>query len=383
MVGVVAELEVEEFTCTHQRDPGDNDRLISFSLAGPRDFWTLHWSRGRSYTGETEFQLFGNPSLDVSDTTDMELRLEPHYVFSSMRVDDGRELAVEDYYHSLVAKTPLPPGEISDEAFRAETLSIVRDLLLIASVASRFWIDWFAYHFAASTTLVDHVRSKRERFEETIGHRDALVERGKALEFLGVALREFRNHRGNGFDLYLPLITVMAANTSEPLEQQFLFYFMSLEKLKDMYAKKNGLRRAIGSNAESRRFIKDVNDFLDHRLEGHPSLALVKEKTMELDRLPLWHVLERLLADHQVEWRDLYPSGTEKPGFIRLRNRMVHSSDDIDVSELYFETERIRVVLERMLLNLLGWKDTYGAASVPEAEKLAAGPKDGAIIVSE
>ena len=376
MVGVIAELEIEEFTSTYKREHGENERLISFALAGPRDFWPLSWIRSRSYTGEVGFG-HDPPSVEIPNPTRAKLQFAPHYVFSSISFDDGHELEIEDYYHSIVVKTDLPPTEIPDDEFQSQAIAIVDDLLLVASVAARFWIDWFSFQFVASSKFVTHVRSRRESFVETIGHRDALVDRGKAFDFLTIAVQALREHRDSGFDLYLPLITVMTANTSELPEQRFLFYFMALEQLKDMYAKKEGLVRTVGSKSEGKCLIRDVNSYLDKRLADHSALTLVKEKTVELDRPPLWYVLEKFLLEYDVEWKDLYPPNTEKPTFIGVRNKLVHSAESVEPAQLYFDTERLRVVLERLLLKLLDWQDMYGAASSMEAERLAYGPQYG------
>lgn len=372
MKGVIAELEIEELTSTYEREHGENERRISFALAGPRDFWPLGWLRSQSDTGEVGFE-HGPPSVEIPNPTRAKLQFAPHYVFSSISFDDGRELGIEDYYHSIIVKTDLPPTEIPDDEFQCQAIKIVDDLLLVASVAARYWIDWFSFHFSASSKLVDHVRSRRESFVESVGHRNTLVDRGKAFDFLTIAVQALREHRDSGFDLYLPLITVMTANTSELPEQRFLFYFMALEQLKDMYAQKKGLVRTVGSKSEGKCFIRDVNLYLDKRLADHPALTLVKEKTVELDRPPLWYVLEKLLLEYDVEWKDLYPPNTEKPTFIGVRNKLVHSAESVEPAQLYFDTERLRVVLERLLLKLLGWQDAYGAASSMEAERLAYG----------
>ena len=384
MVGVIAELETEELICTrtYRRKQDKTERLISFALAGPKDFWPLYWSRLQSYTGETKFK-HNPPSVEIPNPTGANLQFAPHYVFSSISFDDGRELGIEDYYHSIIVKTDLPSTEITDDEFQSQAIEIVNDLLLVASVAARYWIDWFSFQFVASSKFVDHVRSRRESFVESVGHRNTLVDRGQAFDFLTIAVQALREHRDSDFDLYLPLITVMTANTSELLEQRFLFYFMALEQLKDMYAQKKGLVRTVGSNSEGRCLIRDVNSYLDKRLADHPALTLVKEKTVELDRPPLWHVLEKLLLEYDVEWKDLYLPNTEKPTFIGVRNRLVHSAESVEPAQLYFETERLRVVIERLLLKSLRWQDTYGAASSMEAKGLAAGPQGGKIVVTD
>lgn len=120
---------------------------------------------------------------------------------------------------------------------------------------------------------------------------------------------------------------------------------------------------------------------MENSLEGHPGLDDIKEKIPELGRPPLWSVLRKLLDHYGVPWKDVYPPETEKPTFISVRNKLLHTAESVDLPTLFYETDRLQVVLERLLLSLLNWDDAFGAASVSEAERLAAGPSSGNVEV--
>ena len=338
MVGDVAEFDVEELTLTDFVSRQDTDeRLISFGLSGPRDFWPPS-IRMREYTGKVKVKH--KPlNIEIDNSARAKIQAEPNYVFSSISIDDGHELEISDYHYSIIVKTDVSSTEISDDTFQSQATEIVDDLLLVSSVVSRSRIDWFLSYFQASNKFVSRVRSLRGDYVDEIGYHgdyDRLYERNRFLRegFLSVAVQALRKHREDGFDLYIPLINLIAANTNEPLEQKFMLYFMALEKLKDMYANKVG----------------------------------------ELNRPPLWYVLEKLLMEYGAEWKDLYPSNTDKPTFIGVRNKLLHSAEPVDSEILFYEEERLRIVLERLIIKLLGCQETNWAASNTEAKYLSIRP---------
>ena len=367
MVGDVAEFDVEELTFTYFVPIQDTDeRRISFALSGPRDFWPPS-IRMPDSTGKVKVKH--KPlNIEIDNSARAKIQAQPNYVFSSISIDDGHELSISDYHYSIIVKTDVSPTKISDDKFQSQATEIVDDLLLVSSVVSRSWIDWFLSCFQASNKFVSRVRSLRRNYVDEIGYNgdyDHLYERNRFLTegFLAVAVQALRKHREDGFDLYIPLINLMAANTNEPLEQKFMFYFMALEKLKDMYANKVGLHQSIEKSTERKTFIHGVKSYIDERLANHPARTIVREKVNELNRPPLWYVLERLLMKYGIEWKDLYPPNTDKPTFMRARNKLLHSAEPVDYEILYYEKERLRIVLERLIIKLLGCQETNWAAS--------------------
>ena len=221
MVGDVAEFDIEELTVTDFASIQNTDeRRISFALSGPRDFWPPIF-RMTEYTGKVEIEH--KPiNMEIDNAARAKIQAEPNYVFSSISIDNGHELEISDYYYSIIVKTDVSPTEISDDKFQSQATEIVNDLLLVSSVVSRSWIDWFLSYFQASDKFVSRVRSLRRNYVDEIGYNgdyNSLYERKRFLTegFLAIAVQALRKHRQNGFDLYIPLINLMAANTNAVL----------------------------------------------------------------------------------------------------------------------------------------------------------------------
>ncbi len=84
-------------------------------------------------------------------------------------------------------------------------------------------------------------------------------------------------------------------------------------------------------------------------------------------------LVDSLLNEQSVEWKDLYPTDVVRPSFFNTRNALVHSANEIDGELLFYETYRVQTIVERLLLKLLGWKNIYRAGSF-HTDSLAKGP---------
>ena len=372
MVGVLAVLELDEFKVSTAFQREEPKRQISFSLAGPRDFWDLSCIRERSFIGSTRIEP---RSIRIQDPKDeLSVKLTPHFVYSTVVLEDGHRVPVEDSFDSLIIETEFSCDVLDDEQFRSRAIAIADDIMLLASIGARRKLDWFSYGFGATDRFEEYVRTRLDRFEDSVGPQDPLVTRAEVEEFLSKTLAAYRHHQDQGFDLRWPLITTLTAHTSDLLEQRFLFLFMALEKLKDMYASREKAYSNFRTHSERKRTLHNLSEYISSKLKDHPNVEDIKEKLPELGRRPLWSILRELLSTYDVEWRDVYPEGTDKPTFIAVRNKLLHTAEEVDLGDLFYETERLQVVLERLLLKLLGWEDTFGAASVSDAEHLAKGP---------
>ena len=190
--------------------------------------------------------------------------------------------------------------------------------------------------------MVYHVRSLERDYADEIRH--DCGERGKFLEgFLAKAVQALRDRRKEKFDLSIPLGNWITART-EPPEQKFILYFLAFEKLKDMYAKNN--------EKETEKYKYNNGGYR------------------------LWPVLEILLNKHDVEWKNLYPSDKagSRPAFIDLRNVLFHSAETICDEVLYYETERTRILLKRLIVKLLGCQESDWAEIFPDSEYLSRMP---------
>ena len=355
MVEDVALFDVDEFTrCCRITNRTDMDeRLISFALSGPRDFWPLkiitqeHFRKveaddadfdpdlldlmEKEGTKVIETRRFYKPlNIDICNLLNIQVR--PEYVS-----DNGHGFEISAYYPSITVKTNVSPEEISDDEFQSLAIEIVNDILLVSSVVAGCRIDWFSWSFCSSDKHVDHVRSLGGDYADEIRH-DCGERKEFLEEFLAKAMQALRSRKEEKFDLSVPLGNWITAIT-EPPEQKFILYFLGLEKLKDMYENKRELNRGKR-------------------------------------RPPLWCVLKKLLNEYDVEWKDLYPSGDKgiKPAFINTRNTLFHSTETICDKTLYYETKRLRIVLKRLIVKLLGCQESDWADTYLDAEHLSRGP---------
>ncbi len=275
--------------------------------------------------------------LNIDICNLLNIRVSPEYVS-----DDGYGFEISDYYPSITVKTNESPKERSDDEFQSLAIEIVNDILRVSSMVAGCWIDWFSWEFYSSDKHVYHVRSSERDYADEIRH--DCGERGKFLEgFLAKAVQALRDRRKEKFDLSIPLGNWITART-EPPEQKFILYFLALEKLKDMYAKNN--------EKETEKY--------KYKNSGYH----------------LWPVLEILLNKYDVEWKNLYPSDKagSRPAFIDFRNALIHSAETICNEVLYYETERTRILLKRLIVKLLGCQESDWAKTFLDAEYLSRRP---------
>ena len=359
MVEDIASFDAKEFTLTSYHTIANRDeRQISFALSGPRGFfspvlWTERHFRKKIEPGDAysdpyllemkkegieaiETRHFYRP-LNIDICNLLNIRVSPEYVS-----DDGHGFEISDYYPSITVKTNESPKERSDDEFQSLAIEIVNDILLVSSMVAGCWIDWFSWEFYSSDKHVYHVRSLERDYADEI--RPDYGERKKFLEgFLAKAVQALRDRRKEKFGLSIPLGNWITAKT-EPPEQKFILYFLALEKLKDMY-KKNNEEEVAKKNQR----------------KGRPSL---------------WCVLEILLNKYDVEWKNLYPSDKagSRPAFIDFRNALIHSAETICDEVLYYETERTRILLKRLIVKLLGCQESDWAETFLDAEYLSRRP---------
>ena len=372
MVGKICDIELQELEIDISVDNKDRgERRIRFYLVGPHTFWTLHWSRTRSYTGAANIKI--DPlQIDIPNPIQAKIELRPSFLYSPTRLEDGKEVEATDYVLTIEIKTDLSIEDLSDSDFINHAIQIADDLTLLASFVSRKHIKWFRYDCYSSKRLRHFVRYISESFVDDVYDGDLLIKLGEAKDFIQSSIINLQNLREKQFDLFLPIINVLNGHESQYLEQRFILYFMSLEKLKDMYAIERDINSNFPNNSEKKKILRDIRKLIRDQLSDVKSQPII-DKVNELDRPSIWSLVDSLLSDQSVEWKDLYPTDVAKPSFFNTRNALIHSANKIDGDLLFYETYRVQTIVERLLLKLLGWKNIYRAGSV-HADSLAKGP---------
>ena len=358
--GVVAEFSCGAVSETLRRD-GDNERGISFRLAGalgalePREVPTTSW------TGERTIKRYGSElDLGVSWPGTIELRNE--YLWEQTEGPDrGRYAQVPTLYLGCdVSRDELP-----DEAFIANAKALVDDAALLMSFARRQWIAWYYYFFWTPESVSQHrFHSSRDTSDQKHRIDDSPIGM-KAAEFLRVCLPHFRERRANSEDLRLPIVYSVPKAGFRYVEERFAAAFWALEKLVEVFVNRGNRDRILGASAFE-RLSRDVRLVIEgaqipEGRWGEPSVGLhmVQEKIPELNRPSIAAQLQWLCDSFDVTWRDLYPASYDltRPRFIKTRNEIFHSNTPIDGGLVVRETYRVSLLFERLILKALGWSD--------------------------
>lgn len=357
MTDIVGELEFDDITVTRDppRNKGDKRRVV-FALVGPITFWPDY-----------------NIDLDIGYLFDGRVKVRPRFFHSTIQ-HEGRELKVEDVAYTLCFETAQPGDTLPDDKLLETAIRLADDITLLASFASRRWIRWFKYELFGQKH-VSYTRPVYDCSSENLHWEDMLVTPGESKEFLRTAIEALDHLRKDNMSLFLPIVTTLAGHRSEYVEQEFTLYFLALEQIKDIYARKHDLNKTIKSEAQwdklKNRVKEVISDFVkdldtkklidiakapDEKELRDNARKLMEDKLGELQRPPLRSLIERICGNYSVSWEDLCPPDREAT-FFNTRNRLFHGSEEIDIKKLVYETDRVQSLVERLILRMLGWDD--------------------------
>ena len=362
---------VAEFSCVAVSETLRLERVtergISFRLAGALGVLEPREIPSSSWTGERTIERRGNKlDLGVSWPGTIELRNE--YLWQQ---SDGPNRGRYAYVPTLELGCDVSKDELPDETFIEKAKALVDDATLLMSFACRQWIVWYSYSFWTPEFISQHrFHSSRDiRFQK---HRiDDSPVGMKAAEFLRVCLPVFQEHRANGEDLRLPIVYWVPKAGSRYVEERFASVFWALEKLVDVFVKRENRDQILG-RSDFRRVSRNVMKVFEKAQIpegswGQPpvGLRMIQEKISELNRPSIGTQLQWLCDSLDVTWRDLYPASYDspKPRFITTRNEIFHSNTPIDGGLVFRETRRVSLLFERLILKALGWSDLDSTCS--------------------
>ena len=364
--GVVAEFSCSAVSETRHLE-GDTERGISFRLAGALGALEPGEIPTESWTGERTIKRRGNKlDLGVSWPGTIELRNE--YLWEQ---SDGPNRGRYAYVPTLDLGCDVSKDELPDEAFIDQAKALVDDVTLLMSFACRHWIAWYSYSFL-TPEFVSQYRFHSSRDTRNEKHRiDDSPVGMKAAEFLRVCLPRFSERRANGEDLRLPIVYGVPKAGSRSVEERFTSVFWALEKLVDVFVKRENRDQILG-RSDFRRVSRNIRKVFDKTQIpegswGQPPVGLhmIQEKISELNRPSIGTQLQWLCDSLDVTWRDLYPASYDspKPRFITTRNEIFHSNTPIDGGLVFRETRRVSLLFERLILKALGWSDLDSTGS--------------------
>lgn len=362
---VVAELEFDELNiATCYPDRKFPARILTFYIAGPHSMWRK--LDNREYKFEREDRLFSDivyHPIELKETFPFVVKISPKEFFDETPAPESYHLST--YLYTITLETKESLNGLSDADFIQMGKELSDDITLLVSFMSRSWTSWMRYELQSNGCVQTFARKSRSGILRDAGREELIVDHGKENSFLKATLAGLRKMRSNNSDLFLPLIIYVSGNEARFVQEKFSSFFLCLEKLKDMYAKDSG-KQKIQKSKPFEEMADDIKRLIEERLVDSNEKKLIIEKLPELNRPSFHVVLESMLSDYGINWRDIYPQGAQLT-LVKTRNRLFHSSEEINSWVLIREMQRLRVLVERILLALLGWTDF--SQSPPEHER--------------
>jgi hypothetical protein len=288
----------------------------------------------------------------------MSMEARPHY-FYSKKPGDEDEVARNVLGITIKSTQPLAKSA-GGAAFLETALTIIDDCCLLVSFLSGSWVTWYAYHLWTETQLVEHYRTVRHGVETD--SQDTPVPLFKSREFLRTAIPRLRQLRCQSMDPHLAIRHAIAAAEAQTLEERFIGYFLALESLKDLHSQQRNSILPPSLFRKVKRALRESLAGFGHG-EGIPltqqQLVSLERKLPDLNRPAFVELLEAMLAEYGLDWRDLYPRTLEspRPPFIGLRDQLIHTGAVDSRPQLDLETIRLEGLVERVILRMLGWED--------------------------
>lgn len=364
----VAEIECEDLTVftTHACIEALSTRYLYFFLAGAPKIWlkspeSVEFS---SFTGNVK-HTFREFNIDLGHIFPYNIKILPRFF---RQKQDGATVITSVPVVQIT--TEESEQDLTDEQFVKNGVIIVNNIELLLSLIYKRWTTWHQYELQTNKSEIIYKRIARECLTE-LDQLGALVPENRIEQFLQIGYTNLEELRGKGTDISAPIAFFIAGHEARHIEEQFAITFLSLEKLKDLFAAQKGEQlnlvkedfNKFRKKSKLSTLIEEiVLEILQQKGEQQENIdntiQNMKDKIPDLNHPPIRSVLEKLLAEYSLDWRELYPlSQQTKLGLINTRDRMFHTSEERDSMFLLEETERLQSLVGRLLLCMLGWTD--------------------------
>lgn len=369
----VAEIECENLEIVTIHPPVEEllTRRLTFFLAGASKMWLRDPIKAEissfpefsSFTGVLK-PAFNEFTIDLSHLFPYEIKVLPRF-FRQKRNGETIILSVP----VLQIITEEAEQTLSDDQFIAAGITIVNNVELLTSFIYKRWTTWHLYELQTNKSEIIYKRVARECLTE-LDKFGPLVPNHKVENFLKTGYTNLRNLQEKGLNLLTPIAYFIAGHEARHLEEQFAITFLSLEKLKDLFAAQENCQLNLAKEAFNKfrkksklsNLIEEiVSEILHMREETEENIDTavqnIKAKIPDLNHPPLRGVLENLLSTYQIDWKELYPLSQEKLSIINTRDRLFHTSEEREGMFFLKETDRLQALVGRLLLRMLGWDD--------------------------
>lgn len=327
-----------------------NERHLTYYLAGVKDIFDVWAMQIPSVNGTTQNKIKGL-KLNIDERVSAEIT--PWYFYEQSHEDPEIELSTKVLI--LDFSTSLTKEEFQDNEFLQFGEKASNDLLILYSFLVGQWIVWYSYILETNDRVHSFYRHTRDVTSTKI-YRDSIpIKWSDISDFIHSSYKQLNLVRQQGFDLDKVISYYITGSLEKYLETQFTTTFLALEKIKADYESINNLGKTLSSN-EFEKLKKFISSSISQFTDNKNAESDICSKIPELNRPPIRTTIEKIFQFYSIEWKDLYPEGSDLTIF-NTRNKLFHSAKNIDFNYLSKEMERLQILLTRMILKILGWND--------------------------
>lgn len=348
----IADFEAYEINNIHYINKLEEniERHITFFISGVKRIFNIHETFERSFDGSIKSKIESN-KINIDNRVLVEF--VPWYFYD--KSSDSSDVELTTNIIALHIMTKLSLEEFSNEAFLEFGKTTADNLLSIYSFLSRQWIVWFAYIFQNNEKV--HTFYKQSRNTKNIDvYDDTIPIKWKDInKFVTQSMKKYNDILEMGYDINTAITYFISGAEEKYIEAQFTTTFLSLEKIKDNYETINHLQKILPTNKFD-KLRKILSMKISEFIEDEEKQINTIDKIAELNRPSIRSTFNKICDTFSINWNDLYPDGNDITIF-NTRNKLFHSSKEIDFDYLIYEYKRLQIILIRIILKIFEWDD--------------------------
>lgn len=283
---------------------------------------------------------------------------------------NGTKLTFDTHYRTIgheegVLRVPelVAVFELPSTEQVPETLTLLDDLLLLASFAARQRCVCLGWDAADSSGLTRYFRRsmRAPKIRKDHSFNEALIFPEDFKNFMRLTYRRFATSPQQ--DLLRQALQRLVFNEDSIFDHSFLRLYSAVETLVLFFRRKNALEEVLSAERWEpikKELKKELRKFLKSRNLSPNERKLMYDKLPELNRVAFTTALQEFLSKYPVELSDLWPlasAGSNGNSLSDIRHRLVHG-DRMNPEEhhaLAIALAHLRWTAERLALATLGW----------------------------
>ena len=240
-----------------------------------------------------------------------------------------------------------------------ECMEFFNDILLIASFLENNENQLFAYELFNGKERVLYYKSSKPK-QKTTDIDDFLITRAFTEKFIEDTLPRFIELRKRGIDLKIPFNYLITGSIAPNVHIAYVNYFTALEKIKDMYAKsKKPPIDFVCDGERQQELTEEILPILESKLGKIYNKNSFEAKLKVVYRNSISKIVKKIIKEYCVDLKDLFPKGkVNLQTIIDIRAELIHSSSEVDVESLILNEIRLKAIVQRIIIKMLGWNET-------------------------